>query len=142
LSDAPDAFRPTLAEEQRMTDDEWIELVERTVNHPRGLLLVAERGDGAVGVAFARITEDESTMEVGAMWVAPDARRQGVGRGLLNEALSWGRSSGAQQAELWVVADNGPAFRMYRASGFEPAGETGLLRESSDIPIVLMATTL
>lgn len=125
-----------------MMDDEWIEVVERTVNHPRGLLLVAEQGDDAVGVAFGRITEDEATMEIAAMWVAPEVRRLGVGRRLLDQALSWGRSSGAQQAELWVVADNGPAFSMYQAAGFEPTGETGLLREGSDIPIVLMASTL
>lgn len=125
-----------------MRDDEWSELVERTVNHPRGLLLVAEHDADAVGVAFGRITEDEATVEVAAMWVAPEVRRQGIGRRLLDEALSWGRSSGARQAELWVVADNGPAYSMYLAAGFGPTGETGLLREGSDVPIVLMASTL
>jgi hypothetical protein len=32
LSDAPDAFRPTLAEEQAMTDDEWADLAGRPSN--------------------------------------------------------------------------------------------------------------
>ena len=125
-----------------MMDDAWSELVARTGNHPRGLLLAAERGDDAVGVALGRITEDETTLEVGAMWVAPEVRRQGVGRRLLDEALSWGRSSGARRAELWVVTGNGPAFRRYPAAGFEPTGDAGLPREGSDIPIELVVTQL
>jgi hypothetical protein len=76
------------------------------------------------------------------MWVAPESRRQGVGRALRDEALSWGRSNGAHRAEPWVVSDNGPAYRMYRSAGLESTGETGVLRAGADIPVVLLATEL
>ena len=139
LTESPDAFRPTVTELEAIADEEWIDLVRSTVEHPRGLLAVAEGDGGPVGVVFGRVTDDSATTVVAAMWVEPTARRQGVGAALLEEALTWGWTVGAQRAELWVVADGGPAFRLYRSAGFQPTGETGTLREDSDIPIVQLA---
>ena len=142
LEDAPDAFRPTLAEEQALSDDEWIDLVASTVEHPRGLLLVAEQGGGAVGVAFARVGEDGTTTHVGAMWVEPQARGGGVGRALLDEGLTWGRNQGSARAELWVTDGNNSATRLYGAAGFEPTGQTGVLREGSDLTVSALSRDL
>jgi GNAT superfamily N-acetyltransferase len=139
VTESPDAFRPTLDELEVMADEEWMDLVRSTVEHPRGLLVIAESDGVPVGGVFGRITEDGATTVIGAMWVDPTVRKQGVGSSLLDKTLAWGRSSGAHLAELWVVADNGPAFRLYRAAGFEPTGATGTLREDSDIPIVQLS---
>ena len=142
LADAPDSFRPTLAEEQAMSDDEWIDLVASTVDHPRGLLLVADQAGDAVGLMFARVSEDGITTHVGAMWVEPHARGEGVGRELLGEALSWGRSLGSTRAELWVTAGNDLAERFYAAAGFEPTGQTDALREGSHLTVVALSRDL
>ena len=139
LAESPDAFRPTVEELEAMADEEWIDVVRSTVEHPRGLLAVADGDNGPVGVVFGRVTEDGSTTVIGAMWVGPAVRGQGAGRALLDAALAWGWTVGARRASLWVVADNGPAFRLYRSAGFEPTGETGRLRDGSDIPIVQLA---
>jgi N-acetylglutamate synthase len=49
------------------------------------------------------------------------ARRQGVGRRVVDALMGWGRTHGATQAYLQVVAANAPALNLYRAMGFAEA---------------------
>jgi ribosomal protein S18 acetylase RimI-like enzyme len=57
------------------------------------------------------------------MYVTPAFRRQGVGRQLLEYALSYAASMpGLLQVNLCVNAASASAVAMYRAVGFEPFG--------------------
>jgi ribosomal-protein-alanine N-acetyltransferase len=49
---------------------------------------------------------------------APEARRTGLGRALMTEALADGRGRGATRALLEVRRSNVPAIALYRALGF------------------------
>jgi GNAT superfamily N-acetyltransferase len=132
----PDAFCDAYDTLAAQADAEWTDLVASTVAHPDGELLIAEVDGRTVGTAFCRIREDRLTVGIGSMWVAPEARRTGAGRALLEAAIAWGVARGAERADLWVTAGNGPAERMYRAAGFEPSGETGSLRAGSPLRII------
>jgi len=55
--------------------------------------------------------------------VHPDHRRRGIARRLLTEALSRGRSLGAQEAWLEVRPSNSPARALYESFGFEEVGK-------------------
>lgn len=142
LRDAPGAFRETYESERSRPASDWSAMVAGTAGHHAAELLVAEDGDRAVGVVFCRIREDGETVGIGAMWVAPDVRRCGIGRDLVAAALSWGRERGARAADLWVTDGNAAADRLYRDAGFEPTGDTGLLREGSPVGILRMHRTL
>lgn len=70
------------------------------------------------------MAQEESMDEPGEHWylmelaVAPDYRRQGVGRGLLNWGLNWARREG-----LMVLLDSTPMGReLYRGAGFVKRG--------------------
>jgi len=52
------------------------------------------------------------------MWVAPELRRRGVGRLLVEQAVAWAGDTGADAVELWVTRGNYAAIAMYRNSGF------------------------
>jgi len=54
--------------------------------------------------------------------VAPPARRQGVGRGLLRACYEWSEAVGVQKISLHVRAGNEAALRLYAAEGFEVEG--------------------
>ena len=58
-----------------------------------------------------------------SMWVAPDARRQGVGGALIDAIIDWARSSGLNRLLLDVADNNGAAIDLYARKGFEPNGE-------------------
>jgi ribosomal-protein-alanine N-acetyltransferase len=52
--------------------------------------------------------------------VVPDARRQGLGRALLERFLDDALRAGAEQVFLEVRISNGPAIALYESAGFEP----------------------
>jgi GNAT superfamily N-acetyltransferase len=133
LAEAPEAFRATLDEEQRQSDSWWADLIGRTADHPRGGLWVAENDGEAVGMLFARLSPDQDLPSVGAMWVAPQSRRLGIGQDLLDAALEWARGKGAEIAEQWVTDGNSSAESFYRQTGFQPTTDTQPLRDNSSL---------
>lgn len=53
----------------------------------------------------------------------PDARRQGFARSLMAAGLNYGLVHGARAASIHVLADNGPAIRLYQGFGFAHTGD-------------------
>lgn len=64
-----------------------------------------------------------SVVTIGRLAVVESARGTGVGSSLLLDAQAWAKESGAIGLSLCTQADNGPARRLYRASGFTEASE-------------------
>jgi ribosomal protein S18 acetylase RimI-like enzyme len=61
--------------------------------------------------------------DIVAMYVAPEARRAGVGRALLAEVRARAeRIVGLEQLHLFVITSNEAACRLYRATGFVTYG--------------------
>ncbi len=67
-----------------------------------------------------RLAADEA--EILTLATMPQARRQGVGRALLDAALDWARAGGATRVFLEVSDANIPAQALYAAAGFTPCG--------------------
>ena len=84
------------------------------------LMLAHDRASGeAVGFSLVRSIIGES--ELLLLAVAPDHRRRGIGRELLQQFLDSARADGVTRAHL-EVRDGNPAIHMYRRAGFEPIG--------------------
>jgi ribosomal-protein-alanine N-acetyltransferase len=54
--------------------------------------------------------------------VAPEARRRGLGRALLDAGLAAAAASGAEAMFLEVAADNAAALALYAGAGFDRVG--------------------
>ena len=92
--------------------------------HPDAAVFVAETERGIVGrLSIARDPHPASrhVADLGLM-VAADARRQGVGWALLEQATAWARETGVTKLELHVFPHNEPAIALYEAFGFEREG--------------------
>lgn len=70
------------------------------------------------GMVLIRVVAEEA--EVLTLGVAPAARRRGIGRSLLREALSLAAAHGAGTAFLEVAEDNAAALALYGEAGFRP----------------------
>lgn len=120
LADAPSAFGSSLAREQAFDEAAW---QERWFG--RTAVFAAKEGDAWLGIAGAYPDQDEpSTVWVVSMWVAPEARRRGMGRALIDACVDWARTRGASEVHLWVTRSNVPARALYEAAGFLPTGST------------------
>ena len=115
LADAPREFSSTLAEADRLSEEDWRERLAG-----RAQFLV--RADGQpVGTAGCFI-EPDGTAQLVSMWVNPDRRGHGAGDVLVSAVLGWARRAGYPDVRLWVTIDNAAAQRLYARHGFSPTG--------------------
>src|SRR3954464_8008660 len=128
LADAPDAFGTTLAEAQVQPDAVWQAMV---APEPSRAMWFAEQGGVAVGTARVEIAPDRLRSHLYSMWVAPEARRSGAGRALVEAARRWAREHGACEVALEVTDGNLAASELYRAAGFVDTGIRDELRPGS-----------
>ena len=124
VSGEPEAWLISTDGEWRSVGDErrYLKAVRR---YPHAAVYVAERSDGVIvgRLSLARDTHPASAhvADLGLM-VAQDARRQGVGRALLEAAVEWARASDVRKLELHVFPWNEPAIKLYERFGFEREG--------------------
>jgi RimJ/RimL family protein N-acetyltransferase len=144
VSGEPEAWLISADGEWRSVGDErrYLKAVRR---YPHAAVFVAERvRDGAVvgRLSLARDTHPASAhvADLGLM-VAMDARRQGVGRALLEAAVDWARGAGVRKLELHVFPWNEPAIALYERFGFEREGfRKGHYRRADEyVDAILMA---
>ena len=120
LSDAPDAFWMTHAEEAAFGEERWRERLLTGAN------FVAREGASDLGLATGADFEGrEGCAGLFGMWVAPEARGSGVADRLVSAVIEWAREAGYQRLLLDVGDDNAPAIRLYERMGFRPTGGAG-----------------
>lgn len=105
---------------------------------PELLVKVAE-SDGRVS-AFSilgspRYEATVGTIELWALNVDPDAWRQGLGRRLVQEALSDALALSASRVELWCISGNQSACALYEACGFCATGKSRITSNLNGHPI-------
>jgi [ribosomal protein S18]-alanine N-acetyltransferase len=109
---------------------------------PEALCLIGSVADDSGGVLggllIARKAADEA--EILTFGVAPSCRGAGLGRALLQEAVSLLREAGAKRLFLEVEAGNEPALKLYRALGAVPVGKRpGYYEHGADAAIFSLA---
>jgi GNAT superfamily N-acetyltransferase len=134
LQDAPDQLGETLAQALARSDETWSEYA-RSVH-------LAEFDDGPVGMVFAfQDTSDPETGRLGGMWVAPKARRIGVGFALVEAAVSCARNNGKRCVRLWVEPST-QAERLYARANFVFTGAQKLFPDNSRRIVIEMQREL
>ena len=118
---ADDVHAVVAIEEQAFTDPWSANAFEEALSHPAVYFACARSGGGdIVGYVVAWFAADEG--EIANLAVAPSGWGSGIGRGLLNAALSAAASRGAAAVYLEVRDSNERARRLYQSSGFEEIG--------------------
>jgi ribosomal-protein-alanine N-acetyltransferase len=114
---------PALAAlERRCFGDPWSESAFReALESPWGSGVVAEGPRGVVGYLVAR--EAGGSGEVLNLAVAPEARRRGVGRALLEAGIDAMAAHGVDEVYLEVRESNRSAQALYLGYGFRPVGQ-------------------
>ena len=115
LLDAPDAFGATYAEAAARERDGWLQQL-------RDLPTFVAVSDQNVDVGIVRYAPDGMLI---SMWVAPEARHQGIGEALIDAIIAYARTQGLARLLLDVADHNVAAIALYSKKGFVPTGETG-----------------
>ncbi|MFN8376198.1 MAG: GNAT family N-acetyltransferase [Anaerolineae bacterium] len=76
---------------------------------------------GIVSIRGSRYHKTRHRANIGAMYVAPEARGKGVGQALMDAAVEKARSlAGVEDVVLAVTVGNDSARRLYLRAGFTP----------------------
>ena len=128
LADAPREFSSTLAEADRLSEEDWRERLA-------GQAQFVVRADGQLVGTAGCFVEPDGTAQLVSMWVNPDWRGRGAGGVLVSAVLGWARRAGYPDVRLWVTIDNGAAQRLYARHGFSPTGIIQSLRPDTPDPL-------
>ncbi|MFF7063722.1 GNAT family N-acetyltransferase [Pseudomonas sp. NPDC008258] len=132
LRESEDAFASTYEHESTREEGEWQARVSAMVSSSSAQAFFASQHNEVCGLVWCKSSGIEvDVVELFQMWVAPDARGFGVGRALLEHAITWALDRGAQRVRLGVTIAESPAMHLYRASGFHAVGLPEPLREGS-----------
>lgn len=104
----------------------WTDL-GATLSDPRTVAVI----DPPRGFAFGRVVLDE--VELMLIVIAPEHRRRGEGRRLLDRFEAEAATAGATVVHLEVAASNLAARALYAAAGYAPVGlRAGYYRNGDD----------
>ncbi|WP_266157939.1 GNAT family N-acetyltransferase [Dyella silvatica] len=98
-------------------------LAERFAHHESVILLAAD--EQGRGLGFTQLYPSFSSVRtvrtylLNDLFVAPEARRQGVAEALLHAAVEHGRAMGVASLSLSTAHDNLPAQKLYESLGWK-----------------------
>lgn len=120
LRDTPSAFAATYADEASRDDAFWRARAASNAagTSTQGYLGFVEEEPAGLVVGLALDETRPWRVEVAGMWVAPGARRLGLGGALLEAVRGWATARGATTLELCVLEGNDAARRLYERAGF------------------------
>jgi GNAT superfamily N-acetyltransferase len=134
LASDPDAFGSTYERDLAFPADWWERGAQRSEQGVQRTFVAVDSGDAWIGMAVVRPDEESlGDAVINAMWVAPEARRQGVGRALLEACLEWARARHFRGVNLNVRIGNAAARAAYAAAGFafvRAVGDEHVLKRS------------
>ena len=116
-----DDLEPLMALENEIyPDDAWSSLnMAAELANPHGFYLVETVDDEVVAYAGLLAPIGTGQGDIQTVTVAPEARRQGLARGLMVKLIDEARRRGAEELFLEVRVDNEAAQALYRDLGFE-----------------------
>ncbi|HZO12285.1 MAG TPA: GNAT family N-acetyltransferase [Polyangiaceae bacterium] len=123
LRDHPEDFYASVEDEATLPMEE---VKERLARDPRQAFVLGAFPDGELvgtaGMFRERFGKAHHKAVVWGMYVAPRARRRGIGRKLMVELVARARAAGVERLQLSVSAGNRAARALYIELGFEPWG--------------------
>jgi GNAT superfamily N-acetyltransferase len=124
LLDSPSAFGSTYAAEATRPDDHWLARATLGSAGRDSAIFLAWVDDRPAGIAGGyRPDQATDAIDLVSMWTAPQVRRAGVGRLLVQAVIDWAIETDAPSVGLWVTRGNAPAQTLYESMGFEETGD-------------------
>lgn len=124
----PEAFLASFEEESARTVEEDRQRLADKEGRDDDLIFAAMQGEAPVGlIGVFRLSPHRAKGRhkamIWGMYVAPEARRTGVGRRLMQTAIdAIAKAPGIELIQLGVAVDNEPACALYRSVGFKTWG--------------------
>jgi ribosomal protein S18 acetylase RimI-like enzyme len=125
LQDAPDAFLDNYDTASKQSIEHWQAIASKHATSHHAVNYLGFLNGELSGMVGAYITDSEpDVVNLCAMWVAPEARHQGVGTALVDRVVRWAQEAHVGKVRLWVNCENVDAVQFYDRCGFNDTGIT------------------
>lgn len=121
LKESPEQFSEKFAEAEQRSEEGWETYLESVTRAGGAAAFLAELDDVTVGMVFALHGSEPRIGRLGGMWVAPGARRLGIGTALVEAVRGWALEHRKAAIRLWAVPGSA-GEALYRTLGFAPLG--------------------
>jgi GNAT superfamily N-acetyltransferase len=118
LTESPDAYASSHAAEARYPEERWRERAANPLN------FLAYAPDGQLVGTVTGLPAADRTVDVVAMYVAPEYRGHGCAEQLLDAVMAEARDRGAERLALHVTSGNVAAARSFTRYGFAETGRS------------------
>lgn len=108
--------------ERAVFNDPWSRRSFADLVHEKQVLFLVVEAEARAVVGYAVVLLTGVESELANLAIARLMQHNGLGRRLLNEALTLARARGAREIFLEVRASNAAAIRLYSSAGFEAVG--------------------
>jgi ribosomal protein S18 acetylase RimI-like enzyme len=132
LAESPSAFGSTLAQWSGSGDTElrWRARLEMDAAHNVIALLDA----APVGMlTTSPDIESQDRAWLMSMWVAPNVRKSGIARALIDNGIEWAGDANKKSVHLMVRQGNTSAIALYARCGFALTGVTEVEQDSNGV---------
>jgi ribosomal protein S18 acetylase RimI-like enzyme len=124
LRDSPHAFASRYDDELHWNERQWRRMFDDAT------WIVAREAGNVIGLArLVGEPAEFSARHAESIWVAPERRRRGVLRSLMQALVEIEHRRGITDIFLWVLEDNYEAQQVYETLGFRPTGERQFLHD-------------
>ena len=119
-------YEESLPEDLRISDlDAELRTLPERYAAPAAAMFLAREEDENVGCIIVT-AKDETTAEIKRLYVAPQARRSGAGKALVQAAIAFAKSRGHARVVLDTERERlSAAYRLYRSLGFSECAPYG-----------------
>lgn len=129
LMEGVDVSAAVLAREQRFAEQHWRSRIRTS---PTWLGLDEDLVARGIVSMISEPGSPADDRHVVGLWVAPEARRRGLGWALLDAVRAAAGADGARSLSVWVTDGDLAAGDLYVRAGFERTGERHALARDPD----------
>jgi RimJ/RimL family protein N-acetyltransferase len=126
-------LREKLIDANRIGDEVRFALKQVTNGIEEGLVLAAEHRGEVLGTLLAQLDERGEVLRIRDLRGDYDQRRQGLGMGLVYQAISFANERKLRAVQAECRTNNEPANRMLAKCGFELSGLDTLRHSNHDL---------
>jgi GNAT superfamily N-acetyltransferase len=133
LQNAPDAFLENYDSASQKSLEYWQASAQKHATSPQAANFLGYLNGKPAGMIGANIIDHEpDIVNLCALWIAPEARLQALGKALVEHVILWAKQDRVSKLRLWVNRENASAAQFYRCCGFNDTGNTAIFPAKPD----------
>ncbi len=123
LQDAPESFGERYQDAMEKDDARWQRDFQKVMESEKQEIFFAAADNLVVGLLFVFVRDQDTKIGgIGGLWIAPEYRKKGIGKQIVEKAMEWMRGKNLQAVTFWNNKSGEASSKFYEKLGFTYTG--------------------